>query len=75
MSAVPVEAGEDPDFINFPLEREALQFFPCSNSFFYSRPSGHWVATKAGAESLWHIGPFSGFCYQMCLCPLDHPVG
>lgn len=34
MSAVPVEAGEDPDFINFPLEREALQFLPCSNSFF-----------------------------------------
>lgn len=36
MSAVPVEAGEDPDFINFPLEREALQFCLALNLFFLS---------------------------------------
>lgn len=34
MSAVPVEAGEDSDFINFPLEREALQFCLALNLFF-----------------------------------------
>lgn len=60
MSAVPVEAGEDPDFFNFPLEREALQFCLALIPFFHS--AGHWVASRARAESLWHMGPFSGFC-------------
>lgn len=34
MSAVPVEAGGDRDFIHFPLEREALQFFLALILFF-----------------------------------------
>lgn len=34
MSAAPLGAGQDPDFINFPLEREALQFFLALILFF-----------------------------------------